>query len=163
MSDQCTAENESVHANKLLIVYQSQSGRNRQLAESAYSGAELEDVEIRLLRAQEAGSADLLWASGLIIVGPENFGYLSGGIKDFFDRSFYRVEEKQLNLPYALIVSCGNDGSNAVSQAERIAKGYPFKPIAEPLIIKGSLADADEQAAKDAGQALAAGLSMGIF
>lgn len=152
------------YAKNLLLIYQSQSGRNRELAEAAFNGAALEEgVHLRLLRAHEAGAADLMWADGLLLLTPENFGYLSGALKDFFDRTFYRVEAHQINLPYALIVCCGNDGSNAVNQLQRMVKAYPLKAIADPVIIKGEPQTSDFKIAEETGQALAAGLGMGVF
>src|SRR5690606_9939633 len=82
------AEVENRH---LLIVYHSQSGRNERLAYAAREGAvDAEpDIEVRLLRAAEAGTRDLLWCDGLMLVFPEYSGSVAGGMKEFLDRVFY--------------------------------------------------------------------------
>jgi len=136
------------------------------MAQAVRSGAQhpdISDVETRYLRAQQAGPEDLLWANGLLLGTPENFGYLSGAVKDFLDRTFYEVEGKLNPLPYAMFVSAGNDGSGAVRAMERIANGYPFVRVHEPLICKGEVnADALSRC-EELGMTLAAGIEMGIF
>ena len=149
---------------KLLVIYHSQSGATHKLARAVVRGAKQEEgVEIRLLRAIAASVDDLLWADGVIFGSPENLGYLSGGLKDFFDRTFYPAQPYQLNLPYAVFISAGNDGSGAVRQLQRIVKGYPFKEVAEPVIVKGEVSAQGEQVCEELGQAMAAGLGLGIF
>lgn len=149
---------------KLLIVYQSQSGSTALLAQAVARGAQQEtDIELRLRHALDADFADLCWCDGVLIGTPENFGYLSGLIKDFFDRTFYAALDVQLSLPYALFISAGNDGSGAQRQAERILQGLPWRKIAEPVIVRGPAHDADLTACEDLGLAMAAGLAMGIF
>jgi multimeric flavodoxin WrbA len=149
---------------ELLIVYHTQSGSSQRLAEAAYAGAVSEqEVNVRLLRAMEAGSSDLQACDGVLFVTPENFGYLSGGMKDFFDRTYYPCDPGSLARPYMLIVSCGNDGSGAVRQLERIVKGYPLKAVAEPLIVRGEPQGEDLEHAGELGLSFAAGLGMGIF
>lgn len=149
----------------LLIVYSSQTGRTRRLAEAVCAGAaELSDeVELRCLHAPEAGLDDLLWADGLLVGSPENFGYLSGLVKDFLDRTYYPAEGRTVGLPYAMFVSAGNDGSGAVRALERIATGYQWKRVAEPLVCKGELDVAHLAAARELGQTLAAGIAFSIF
>ena len=148
----------------LLIVYHTQSGTTRRLVAAAVAGARAEaGVEVRVRRAFEADSDDLLWSDGLLLATPENFGRLSGGIKDFFDRTFYAVESLSRNWPYALLISAGNDGRNAVTELDRIANGYPFKLIAEPVIVRGELVSSALERSTTLGQTLAAGLAMGIF
>ena len=74
----------------LLIVYHSMTGGSFQMARAATLGAASEPlVQVRLLRAPEAGAADLLAADGYIFVTPENLAAVSGMMKDFFDRSYY--------------------------------------------------------------------------
>jgi multimeric flavodoxin WrbA len=148
----------------LLIVYQSQSGSTALLAQAVARGASEEaDVEIRLRHALEADIADLVWCDGVMIGTPENFGSLSGLIKDFFDRTYYAAFDLQLQRPYALFISAGNDGSGAQRQAERILKGLPWRKIAEPVIVRGPAQGADLAPCEALGQAMAAGLALGIF
>ena len=150
----------------LLIVYHSKTGNTQSLAEAVLRGAtdaEVTQVEVRVLRAFAAGPEDLLWADALLLGTPENFGYLSGAVKDFLDRTFYEVEGKLSPLPYAMFVSAGNDGTGAVRAMPRIANGYPFVAIQEPLIVKGTPSEADFAACEELGLATALGTQMGIF
>ena len=148
----------------LLIVYHSQSGASARLARAAWRGAGLEaDCAVSLRRAWDAGTADLESASGLLLVMAENSGALCGTMKDFLDRTFYPAIEQGLVLPYALLISAGNDGRGAQRQAQRILSGYPFRPAAEPLILRGLVTAGYEQASAELGQAFAAGLAMGIY
>ncbi len=150
---------------RLLIVYSTQTGRTRQLAEAARAGARAAsgDIEIELRPALQAGVDDLMACNGLIVATPENFGYMSGAVKDFLDRTYYPCEGKRLGLPYALLVSAGNDGSGAVRAIERIATGYGFKAVAEPLIAVGEPTPQHLLQAHETGQLLAAGLAFGVF
>ena len=105
----------------LLIVYHSQSGSTAKMAEAVRSGClKEEDIDIRYLSAFTADLDDLLWADGLIFGTPENFGYMSGALKDFFDRTFYPAESYKINLPYGIFVSSGNDGTGAVRELSLI-------------------------------------------
>jgi multimeric flavodoxin WrbA len=150
----------------LLIVYHTQTGRTGQLAAAAHTGATNElvsDVDVRLLTAHNAGPGDLLWADGLLLGTPENFGYMSGGMKDFLDRTFYPVEGKILSLPYAIFISAGNDGSGALRAIRRIANGYPFKEVQEPVIAQGEITSDHVARCEELGLTLAAGLEAGVF
>ena len=150
----------------LLIVYHSKTGNTQLLTDAVVRGAmncEVTAVEVRVLRAPEAGPGDLLWADALLLGTPENFGYLSGAVKDFLDRTFYEVEGKLAPLPYAMFVSAGNDGTGAVRAMERIANGYPFVAVQDPLIIRGAPQQKDLVHCEELGLALALGTQMGIF
>ncbi len=149
---------------KILIVYHSQSTSTRRLAEAVYRGScEEEGVSVSLLAAMEADSEDLLACDGVIFGSPENFGYLSGGLKDFFDRTFYALEPRHINIPYAVFISAGNDGRGAVRQLQRIVKGYPLRPALEPVIVRGESVEQHLLSCEALGQAFATGLEMGIF
>ncbi len=149
---------------QLLIVYHTQSGHTGQLADAVFRGAQQETgVSTHLKLAFDTTIDDLLACDGLLLGTPENFGTMSGALKDFFDRTYYPAEGKTIALPYALFVSAGNDGRGTVTQVERIATGYGWKRVAEPLIVRKAITTADLSAAEELGAALAAGLSLGIF
>lgn len=148
----------------LLIIYHSQSGNTEMLAQSVLSGCQRESAtSTKLLRAFDARLEDLIWADGLLFGTPENFGTMSGAIKDFFDRTYYPAEQYKLNLPYAIFISAENDGTGAVRDIDRIAKGYPLRKIADPLIANGEISPEHIDQAQDFGQAMATGLALGIF
>ncbi len=150
----------------LLIVYHSQSGHTETMARAVRDGASdplVEHVELRMLRAADADPDDLLWAHGLLIGTPENFGYMSGAMKDFFDRTFYPVEGRIQSLPYAMFVSAGNDGTGAIRAIRRIANGYPLREVQEPIISRGDVTPDVLERCRELGLTLAAGLEAGIY
>ncbi|MCT2530913.1 flavodoxin family protein [SAR92 clade bacterium H921] len=148
----------------LLIIYHSQTGNTEQLAQAVLRGSQEESgVRTKMLKAFDTVIEDLIWADGLLFGTPENFGTMSGALKDFFDRTYYPAEPYKLNLPYATFVSAENDGSGAVRDIERIAKGYPLRKIAEPYVANGVISAEHLDQSRDFGHAMAAGLALGIF
>lgn len=151
---------------RLLLIYGGhEGGRVAAMTQAVQEGLSewSHDVEVRCLPALQAGVDDLLWSQALLIGTPEHFGYMSGAVKDFFDRTFYPAEGKVESLPYALYVSAGNDGTGAVSSIERIAIGYKWKRVADALIVRGVPTETDFGRCRELGQTMAAGLSAGIF
>ena len=106
---------------------------------------------------------DLLWADGVIFGTPENFGYMSGALKDFFDRTFYEVEGYLEGIPYCVFVGAGNDGTGALDSIRRICNGYNFREVQEPLLVVGELSDQHLEKCEELGLAMAAGLEAAIF
>lgn len=124
---------------------------------------DISDVEVRVGLALESGVDDLLWADGLILGTPENFGYMSGGMKDFLDRTFYPCEDKLEGMPFAMFISAGNDGTGAVNSIRRIANGFAFREVQEPVIVKGELTPEHLEACKTLGMSMSAGLELGMY
>jgi len=160
----------------LLIVFHSMTGGSAQMAEAAARGAEPEaGVEVRLLRAGDAGPHDVLQADGYLFVTPENLASMSGMMKDFFDRTYYAALDRIAGRPYATLICAGSDGTNAVRQVERICTGWRLKPVCEPVIVcthaqtpeeilaLKTIGFRDLRRCEDVGAALAAGLVLGIF
>jgi multimeric flavodoxin WrbA len=149
---------------RILIVYASQSGGTSRMVEAVERGAQSEpDVSVRKLHGTVASLDDLLWCDALVVGTPENFGYMAGAVKDFFDRTFYPAEGKVARLPYVLVVKAGNDGSFATQAVEGIARGYGFEKVAEPVLAVGDVTDEQLARCEELGQLLSAGLELGIF
>ena len=151
---------------KILVVYHSQTGNTQKMAEKVAQGAgAIENVEVVLKRAQEATLDDLIACSGLAIGSPENFGYMSGMVKDFFDRTYEQARKRKevFKKPYVVFISAGNDGTGALQHIERICLGYPFKKVYEPVIAKGQITEEVLEKCKELGQIIAAGCEAGIY
>ncbi len=159
---------------RLLIVHHSRTGGSRQMAEAAFDAAR-EETDTILKQAADTGPEDLLSASGYIFCAPENLAALSGEMKEFFDRCYYPVLGRIEGRAYALMICAGSDGENAVRQAARIAQGWRLRAVQDPLIVcthaqteaqilaEKTIPEADLARCRETGQALAAGLSMGVF
>ena len=149
---------------KILIVYHSQTGNTEKMAQAVAEGARLiENAEVMLKKAHEASVEDLLAADGLALGTPENFGYMSGMIKDFFDRTYYAAQDKVFRKPYVAFISAGNDGEGALKSVERIALGYKLKKVSEPVIAAGAVTEDVLEQCRNLGGVLAGGCQMGIF
>ncbi|HOU51546.1 MAG: NAD(P)H-dependent oxidoreductase [Smithella sp.] len=149
---------------KILIVYHSQSGNTQMMANAVAEGAKsIEGVEVVLKRAADATAEDLLSADGLAVGSPENFGYMSGMIKDFFDRTYYATHEKVFRKPFVVFISAGNDGTGALRAIERIALGYKFKTVFQPVIAKGEITKEILTQCVELGATIAGGCQMSIY
>lgn len=149
---------------EILIVYHSQSGNTQRMAEAVAEGARsIEGTTVTLKRAGEATAEDLIAASGVALGTPEYFGTLSGMMKDFFDRTFYPAQEKVFRKPYVVFVSAGNDGSGALNAVERIALGYKFRKVYDPVIAKGRITDEVIEKCRELGAVLAGVCDLGIY
>jgi multimeric flavodoxin WrbA len=150
----------------LLVVFHSRTGGTRQLADAAIAGAtsdEVDDVEVRVRGAFDAGVDDVRWCNGILLGTPENFGYMSGALKDFFERIYYPLLEETRGLPYALFVNGGHDGEGAIRSVERIVTGLAWKAALPPVLVVGGVDDDATARAYELGITFAAGLEAGVF
>ena len=148
------------------MVYHAPSPAVQTLTDAVIAGASDPDagrVDVRALAALDAGPDDLAWCDGVIFGTTENFGYMSGALKDFFDRSYYPCLEAVEGRPYALFVKAGNDGTGAVSSVQRIVTGLKLRAMAEPLRMVGAMQPHWPDQCRELGFTMAAGLDAGIF
>ena len=151
---------------QLLIVSHCPSENTCKLRDAVHKGArspEIEGVECRSLTAPEAAAGDVLACDALIIGSTENFGYMAGLIKDFFERIYYPCLEETQGLPFALYIKAGNDGEGARTSIERIVTGLKWRPVRPPLVLTGDFRPAFVEDCEELGLTMAAGLEAGIF
>src|SRR5215475_4602470 len=151
---------------QLLVVFHSRSGGTRALTDALVAGAtsdDVSDVDVRVLGAFDADADAVRAADALVLGTPENFGYMSGAMKDFLERIYYELLEETPGLPYTLYVKGSTDGSGAVRSVERIVAGLKWRQVLPPLVVTGDLPDEHLAAARELGLTMAAGLEAGIF
>src|SRR5690242_5276262 len=79
---------------RLLVVHHSPTASMGSLTESVLAGASddaIDGVEVTAVEALTATAADVQAADGVVLGTPANFGYMSGALKHFFDRSFLEL------------------------------------------------------------------------
>ncbi|UEM02475.1 flavodoxin family protein [Skermanella rosea] len=150
----------------LLIVANTPSENTRLLRDAVIRGArspDVEDVEVRALEPLRAGPEDVLAARGIILGTTENLGYMSGALKDFFDRIYYPCLDRTQGLPYALYVRAGHDGTGTCRAVTTIVTGLRWSAVREPLVLRGNFSSEFAGQCEELGTLMAAGLEAGIF
>ncbi len=124
------------------------------------------DRPVTSLTAPEASVDDVEAAAGTVLITTENFGMVSGLVKDFLERIypwFEEVPHRRPGMPYVLISKGGSDGTGAVRDVTRILTGLRWHEVLPPLVIAGPVGDEHLSQARERGATLAAGLDAGIF
>lgn len=151
---------------RLLIVAHTPSPNTQRLAEAIERGARHPDVsgvEVTRIAPLAAGPDDIRACDAIILFTTENLGYMSGALKDFFDRSYYPVLEEKQGLPCAIVIRAGHDGTGTRRALESILTGLRWKLAQEPLVLRGEWDEAFVARAEEAGLYVAAGLDAGIL
>lgn len=151
---------------QLLIVAHVPSPNTRALRDAVVRGAtnpDISGIEVRALTPFEAGPDDVRAANAIVLGTTENLGYMSGALKDFFDRTYYAVLEEKQGLPFALYIRAGHDGTGTRRGVETIVTGLRWKEVQPPLICRGPYSDEFIPQCEELGLAMAAGLEAGIF
>lgn len=151
---------------ELLVIAHSPSPNTRRMLDAVLEGARHEDIEnvnVRHVAPLEAGPEDVLKANAVILGTTENLGYMSGALKDFFDRTYYGVIEQTTGLPYAVYIRAGKDGTGTRRAVESICKGLDWKLAREPLVCRGEWDQDFLEQCRELGMAMAAGLDAGMF
>ncbi len=149
---------------RLLIVANLPSANTQTLAQAVLTGArhpEVSGVQSTLRDALDATAEDVFDADAIILGTTENFGLLSGRLKDFLERIYYPCLERTEGKPWALYVRAGNDGEGAVRSVERIVTGLCWRATQPALVLSGEWRDGFPDQAKELGMTIAAGLELG--
>mgnify|MGYP001615014309 CR=1 FL=1 len=122
---------------KVLIIYHSQGGNTKVAAEIVAEGVrEVKGSEPKVVEGLKGTIEDLLDCSAIAVGTPDYFSYMAGGVKDFFDRTYYPAQGKVVNKPCGIFVTHGG-GGKAVESLQAICKDYKFKFVCEAVLVQG--------------------------
>ncbi len=140
---------------KLLIVYSSLSGNTAAMAKAVAEGAQSAGASVVLKPAVEADAADLLACDVLAVGTPNYFGYMSGLVKDFFDRVWGTVRDKVASKPYVTFGSKGGGGAQALDSVENICNAVKMRRVADGILATRQPTEAVLQECREMGKKLA--------
>ena len=110
----------------VLVVHHAPSPRLRRILEAIETGLahpELEDIDVESVPALATTDDHVLRADGLVLLTPANFGYMSGALKHFFDRTYYTCEGAVSGRPTPCVCT-GTTTRPVPSARRRIATGW---------------------------------------
>jgi len=140
---------------RILVVYHSQSGNTKAAAEAVARGASaVEGTEVEIKGGLEAATEDLLNCDGIAVGTPDYFSYMAGGLKDFFDRTYYPTQGQVTDKPCAIFVTHGG-GGKAVESVKSICGSFKFRIVGEPVLVKNRPEGEAENQLLELGKALA--------
>ncbi|MBY6193125.1 flavodoxin family protein [Marinobacter hydrocarbonoclasticus] len=151
---------------RLLIVAHAPSPNTLGLRSAIENGArnpDIEAVEVLVKAPLEAGPEDILACDAIILGTTENLGYMSGALKDFFDRSYYPCLEKTQGLPFAFYIRAGHDGTGTRRAIEAITTGLRWKLVQDALVCRGEFRPEFEEQCYELGMTVAASLDAGLI
>ena len=150
----------------LLIVAHNPSPNTQQLVVATLRGArhgDIEGVAVKHIPPLQAVADDVLRADAIILGTTENFGYMSGALKDFFDRIYYPCLEHTEAMPFATYIRAGLDGTGTKIAIGKITTGLKWKAVQEPMILQGEYGVEFETRCEELGMLMAASLESGII
>ena len=123
---------------KVLIVFHSQGGNTKAAAKVVANGAEdVAGTQVVVKEALKANTEDLLSCAALAVGTPDYFSYMAGGLKDFFDRTYYPTQGSVTEKPFGIFVTHGG-GGRAVDSVKSVCASFKFKIAGEPVLVENA-------------------------
>ena len=151
---------------RLLVVAHAPSPNTLLLREAVARGArhdDIEHVDVIVRAPLDAGPDDVLSCDAIILGTTENLSYMSGALKDFFDRIYYPCLEQTQGLPFAFYIRAGHDGTGTRRAIEIITTGLRWKLVQPPLVCRGDYREEFETQCQELGLYVAASLDAGLI
>lgn len=149
----------------LLVVHHSPSINTQTLIEQIIVATKdiTSELIIKSVPALECPPEEVLACDAILLFTPENLGYMSGGMKDFFDRCYYPCLDVKQGLPVAAIIRAGHDGTGTERALETIVTGLKWRWVQAPLICKGEWRDNFIEDCVELAQTISVSLEAGII
>lgn len=157
---------------RLLVVHHSPTASLKALTDAVITGAsdpDITGVEVVPVPALDATSTDVLAADGYVLVTAANFGYMSGGLKVFFDATFHQIggaldttgsagisDGPTARRPYGLLVHGRYDTEGAVRSVRALVGALGWRQAASVASLIGDVTPDQASVAADLGATLAA-------
>ncbi len=151
---------------RLLIVFHAPSENTIKLRDamaSAVKDEKLKNVELIIQSPFDTTAKDVLACDAIILGTTENLSYMSGALKDFFDRIYYPCLEEKQGLPVVAIVRAGHDGTGTIKALKTILTGLRWRWVQEVLLCKGEWQEHFVNECRDLAQAMAVALDEGMI
>ena len=124
---------------KILVVYHSLSGNTEKMAEAFFEGAKgVPNTDVVLKNASDATLEDLLGCDAIAFGSADYFSYISGALKDFFDRTYYPSQGKVTGKPYATFATGGRGGDTVLGVLDRLCGSFKFKKAVDGVSVAGA-------------------------
>jgi len=127
---------------KVLIIYHSQTGNTEIMAKAISEGVKFAEATVILKKTADATVDDLLDCDSVAFGTPNNFGYMAGIVKDFFDRTWPAAQDKVANKPYVAFGSSGSGEKSALDSIDRFCNYFKLRKASENIMATGKPSEA---------------------
>jgi len=139
---------------KVLVVYHSDTGNTKRMAELVASGAEaVGSVDVEIVPAAGLDVDRIVRADGVALGSPDYFSYVAGQVKVVFDRLLAHKNELA-GKPFVGFGSHGG-GAKVLACIETLAKSVGLARVREGVMSKGAPTGDAAEACRQLGAALA--------
>ncbi len=150
---------------KIIFISHSPSKNTKTLSDIVFNTVNSNDlnINIELFSPLEISSESIKKSDGVIIGTTENFGYMAGATKDFFDRCYNELLDNTQGLPVFYYIRAGLDGEGTLRAIDKILLGLKWRQVLKPIVLKGNWNNNFKDKIAEASLNFAIGIQEGIY